>query len=145
ILYAPMSRQKHLYILQDINRIATALGYRHAWPIDVDPWWELPHLGYLVARRLGKGAEFFHATYRARWEEGANICSPQTIDALATEVGLPPHAVLDAPQNPEMREEGAAALSRASQDGVFGVPFFVTGRHKFWGVDRLLPFLASLG
>jgi 2-hydroxychromene-2-carboxylate isomerase len=144
ILYAPMSRQKHLYILQDIHRLATALGYPHAWPIDANPWWELPHLGYLVARRLGKGPEFFRAIYRARWEEGANICVPETIRTVATQIGLSGEDVVHAPDEPDIRQEGAVALSRAHREGVFGVPFFVTGSQKFWGVDRLMPFIALL-
>src|SRR5262245_62169356 len=42
-LYTPMSRQKHLYILQDIKRIATGLGYSMAWPRDRgNLWWDLP-------------------------------------------------------------------------------------------------------
>jgi hypothetical protein len=29
-------------------------------------------------------------------------------------------------------------------DGVFGVPFFVHGREKFWGLDRLETFAESI-
>jgi len=144
VLYHPMSREQHLYILQDIKRLATNLGYRIAWPVDHEPWWELPNLACLAARQQGKGREFFHHLYRTRWEEGGNICSPEVIRRLADELDLDTEAVLRAPENPELRREGAEALLRCYRDGVFGVPFFVVGHEKFWGVDRISLFVAAL-
>ena len=35
IRYAAMSKAKHLYILQDTKRLATRLGMRIAWPVDI--------------------------------------------------------------------------------------------------------------
>jgi 2-hydroxychromene-2-carboxylate isomerase len=142
-LYQPMKREKHLYILQDIKRMVGSLGFPLCWPIDEKPWLDLPHLAYLAAQRLGKGSEFFWAAHRARWEQRRNVCSTETIRELAREVGLPPE-IADAPADPSIRREGAEALLAAYHDGVFGVPFFITGRDKFWGVDRLGHFVATL-
>jgi predicted DsbA family dithiol-disulfide isomerase len=97
-----------------------------------------------VAQRLGKGPEFFWAAHRARWEGGRNIWSVETVRELAGEVGLPPDAVACAPDDPSVRREGAEALLRAYRDHVFGVPFFVKGRERFWGVDRLEGFLSAM-
>ncbi|HEY3121486.1 MAG TPA: DsbA family protein [Vicinamibacteria bacterium] len=143
-LYVRMSREKHLYILQDIKRITTGLGFRLGWPVDDRPWLDLPHLAYLAACRLGKGREFFWAVHRARWEEGRNVCSQETIRELAEGVGLPPEPVASAPGDASVRREGAEALLRAHRDQVFGVPFFVKGYERFWGVDRLGTFFAAL-
>jgi len=143
-LYTPMSRQKHLYILQDIKRITSKLGYLMSWPIDEKPWWDLPHLAYLAARRQGKGQEFFWAVYRARWERGENICSVETIRTLAEEIGLSPNKIAAAPDDNSIRAEGAEVLYSIYQDGVFGVPFFICGREKFWGIDRLYDFKLKL-
>jgi 2-hydroxychromene-2-carboxylate isomerase len=143
-LYTPMSRQKHLYILQDIKRLATKHGYRLAWPVDVKPWWDLPHLAYLQARRLGRGHAFFWAAYRARWERGEDICSDEVIRRLAAEVGLDAGILATAPADAEVRALGAEALLRCYRDGVFGIPFFCLGREKFWGVDRFEDFAAGL-
>ncbi len=145
ILYAPMTRQKHLYILQDVKRLTRHLGYAHVWPLDQDPWWERPHLAYLAARRRGKGAEFLEAAYRARWEEGRDICAADTLRALAEEVGLEPDALAAAPDDPDLRREGVDGLLEAYREGVFGIPFFASGFEKFWGVDRLAAFLARVG
>lgn len=144
ILYSTMSRQKHLYILQDIKRLTTRLGYPMKWPIDREPWWELPNLAYLAARREGKDRAFFWAAYRARWEEGEDICTVETVKRLAEASGLDPAVAAAAPDDAELRAEGAEALFRCYRDGVFGVPFFIKGYEKFWGVDRLELFIAAL-
>lgn len=143
-LYMPMSRQKHLYILQDIKRIARALGFSITWPIDdKKPWWELPHLAYLKARSQGRASEFMQAVYRSRWERGENICHAETLIRIARDIDLDPQLVTVASLDAAIREEGAAALCQAEEDGVFGVPFFISGREKFWGIDRLNGFVKT--
>lgn len=142
--YAPMSKAKHLYILQDIKRLTTKLGYQMAWPVDREPWWDLPHLAYLAAQRLGKGKAFIGAAYRARWQENRDICHPDVIQSLATEIGVEPTVLVAAPESAEIRAQGAQALFLAYRKGVFGVPFFAYGYEKFWGVDRLEDFVESM-
>jgi 2-hydroxychromene-2-carboxylate isomerase len=144
-LYTPMSRAKHLYILQDLRRLTAACGRRVTWPIDSDPWWDLPHLAYLVARRHGRAREFVRATYRARWEQGRDICARETIADLAEEIGMAPDLLVAAPEDPAIREEGVEALLDCHRNGVFGVPFFTCRREKFWGIDRAAAFVAALG
>jgi 2-hydroxychromene-2-carboxylate isomerase len=144
VIYSTMSREKHFYILQDIKRLTTRLGYRMKWPVDREPRWELPNLAYLAARREGKEREFFWAVYHARWEEGEDICSVETIKRLAAEAGFDPEVAAAAPGDAELRAQGAEALFRCYRDGVFGVPFFIKGFEKFWGVDRVELFVAAL-
>jgi len=142
MIYTAMSRAKHLYILQDVKRLAHKFGFAMTWPVDIEPWWDLPHLAYLKARRLGKGREFFWATYRARWERGEPIYKEETIRGIAGEVGLDAAEVIAATDDPDIRAEGAQALLHAHEDGVFGVPFLNLGYERFWGVDRFEDFAA---
>lgn len=144
VLYSAMSREKHLYILQDIKRLTTLLGYSIRWPIDRQPWWELPNLAYLAACHEGKGRDLFWKLYNTRWEEGGDICSREVIGRLAQQLDLDPEVLARAPENPHLRRAGAAALYSCYRDGVFGVPFFVHGHEKFWGVDRVRLFVAAL-
>ena len=44
-VYTPMTREKHLYILQDVKRLTHKFGYSMTWPIDREPHWEVSHLG----------------------------------------------------------------------------------------------------
>jgi 2-hydroxychromene-2-carboxylate isomerase len=143
--YAPMSKAKHLYILHDTRRLAEALGFRLVWPVDVAPWWELPHLAWLQARRLGRGEAFYDAVTRARWLAGENICDRDVIRRLAGVAGLDGDQLVPSVETPELRAEGVEALYDAWNDDIFGVPYFRNGRHRFWGADRVDSFLESLG
>jgi 2-hydroxychromene-2-carboxylate isomerase len=144
-VYAAMSRAKHFYILQDVRRLCAERGLPMRWPVDRAPHWEVPHLAYLAAARQGAGERFAAAVFRARWHEGRDICRPETVRELAGEVGLDPAELAGAATDAELRAAGLAALLKVSRDGVFGVPFFVSGHDKYWGLDRLAAFLAAGG
>ncbi|MCY0962923.1 2-hydroxychromene-2-carboxylate isomerase [Streptomyces sp. H27-H5] len=142
--YVPMSKEKHLYILQDVRRLARARGLDMVWPVDPAPRWEVSHLAYLAADRLGAGPEFIAETYRARWELGEDISDPDTMRRLGRTVGLDPEVLARAHEDPTIRASGLDALNSLHRDGVFGVPFFISGFDKFWGVDRLSDFVEQL-
>ncbi|MEH1123224.1 2-hydroxychromene-2-carboxylate isomerase [Micromonospora sp. CPCC 206061] len=140
--YVQMSRAKHRYILMDTRRQAERHGLRMAWPVDVDPWWELPHLAWLAAREQGRALEFYDAVTAARWQRGEDICTPRVLRQVALDAGVDPEAALAAPHDPEVREAAVAGLVQAYHDDVFGVPYLRWGQHRFWGLDRLADFLA---
>jgi len=142
--YVAMSKAKHLYILHDTKRLAARFGYRMVWPIDVDPWWELPHLGWLKGRQLGVHREFYDAVMAARWERGEDICDLDTLRRTLDKAGLDPEPLVTAVDDPAIRAEGVAALVDVYNDDVFGVPYFKLGRERFWGLDRLDDFLVAL-
>ncbi|OEU87003.1 isomerase [Streptomyces abyssalis] len=142
--YVAMSRAKHLYVLQDVRRLAKERGLTVSWPLDRDPCWEVPHLAYLLARDEGRGGDFIEAASRTRWAEGGDICDPSVVAGLAAGLTLPQERLAKAASDPGVRERGVAALLDVHKDGVFGVPFFVHGFEKFWGLDRLAAFAASV-
>jgi len=142
--YTPMSKAKHLYILHDTKRLADRFELHMKWPVDVNSWWEVPHLGWLKACRLGLETPFYDAVVAARWEQGANICNPDVIRGIARSVGLDAEAIAGAVDDPDIREEGMICLARAYEDDIFGVPYFRLGKHRFWGLDRLDAFLEVL-
>ncbi|WP_156727250.1 2-hydroxychromene-2-carboxylate isomerase [Streptomyces apocyni] len=139
--YVPMSKEKHLYILQDVRRLTRARGLDMVWPVDPAPRWEVSHLAYLAAEEQGAGRRFIDAVYRARWELGDDISAPDTMRRIGKELDLDPELLAGAHENPEVREQGLAALDSLHRDGVFGVPYFISGFEKFWGVDRLPLFV----
>ncbi|MFE7558216.1 2-hydroxychromene-2-carboxylate isomerase [Kitasatospora sp. NPDC057500] len=142
--YSEMSREKNRYILQDVGRITKARGITVNWPVDVEPVWEVPHLGYLVAAREGRGHDYIAAVYRARFGEGRNVCDPAVIADIGRELGIDPEVISRAEADPVLREQGVDILMQVCADGVFGVPFFVRGFTRFWGLDRLDAFVAHL-
>ncbi|MYV58306.1 isomerase [Streptomyces sp. SID4931] len=142
--YVPMSKEKHLYILQDIKRLVAERGHSVTWPVDTDPNWDISHLAYLVAEDAGRGVDFIGAVYRARWERGLDISDRATIAAVGEELGLDPEALATAADDPDIRRRGVEALRAVDRDGVFGVPFFIHRHDKYWGSDRLSGFVARV-
>lgn len=142
--YAEMSREKNRYVLQDVGRLAAARGLRVSWPVDRDPVWEVPHLAYLVAEREGRGHDFIDAVYRARFGRGQDICERSTMEDIGWELGIDPQRLSHASDVPELRAEGIEILLDVCKDGVFGVPFFVHGYSRYWGLDRLGEFVTHL-
>ncbi len=143
-LYQPMTREKHLYILQDVKRVTRSLGLKHVWPIDRDAVWEMPVKAYLVARQLGKAAQFRDAVYRARWEDNVNVHCSEVLERLGSECGIVPAEMHSAVASPVIEQEAVNSLAAAWHDGVFGIPFIKLGNDKFWGIDRLSAFIAAL-
>lgn len=140
----PMSRAKNLYILMDTARLAKARGWTLRWPIDRQPHWEPAHLAYLPAADAGLGREFADLVYRARWNDNRDICDPAVIGDLAQQLGLDRDLLSTAADNPALRARGIDCLVRSWQDGLFGVPFFISGREKFFGVERLAIFVDTV-
>lgn len=139
--YVSMSKAKHLYILMDTKRLAQRLALAMAWPIDVDQWWEVPHLAWLLARRKGRAAQLYDALAAARWLRGEDICERDVLAAAAAEAGLDGAEMVAAVDDPAIRAEGVECLSRAYDDDIFGLPYLRLGRHRFWGFDRIDQFL----
>jgi 2-hydroxychromene-2-carboxylate isomerase len=142
--YQQMSKAKHLYVLVDIKRLVTRLGVAMAWPIDRDPWWELPHLGWLAARRAGAGQRCYAALATARWTNGLDICQPDVFRRAMDEAGLDGTQLLAETERDDLRAEGIDCLVAAYEDDVFGVPYLRLGRHRYWGFDRVEVFLTDL-
>lgn len=142
--YVPMSAAKHRYLLQDVRRLARRRQLRVTWPVDRAPCWEVAHLGYLAAQAEGRGPDFLAGAYRARWEQGRDLSDRSVIAGIAAELGLPTDRVANATDDPELRRLGLAALLAIDHDGVFGVPFFIQGADKYWGLDRLPAFVEAV-
>lgn len=141
--YVSMSKAKHLYILQDTKRLAAQRGLPMNWPVDINPWWVLPHHAFMAARRIGRGKELYWALSQARWERGENVTDVDTVQRIADSIGLDGAALVKAPDDPDIRAEGIDALDKSYMDDMFGVPFFKMGPHRFWGLDRVDDFLAA--
>jgi 2-hydroxychromene-2-carboxylate isomerase len=142
--YQQMSKPKHLYVLGDTKRLAARLGLPMAWPVDVDPWWERPHLAWVAASRDGTGERCYDALIAARWNRGENICEAEVLSRVTSGAGLDGDRLAAAAEDPDIRAEGTRGLVQAYQDDVFGVPYGYVGRQRFWGFDRMDLFLSEV-
>lgn len=133
----PLTRAKRAYIFEDVRRHARSYDVPLVWPIDRAPEWSLPHLGLLFALEHGRGGAYHEAVFAHRFERGENVTDRAVLARIATEVGLDATALLRAIDERDALGTALECYRRADADGVFGWPFFVYGRQKFWGNDRL--------
>lgn len=138
----PMSRAKNFYILADTRRMFRGRGWTISWPVDRAPHWEHAHLGYLAAADAGVGRSYVEEVSRMRWERNRDISDPATIAEVGQLLGVP--AVANAIADPDLRARGLECLAEAYHDDAFGVPFFVAGREKYWGAERVDLFAAAV-
>ena len=143
--YRQMSRARHLYILQDVKRLAAAQSMPMVWPVDKDQCWDLPHLAWLACRRSGRQWEIYDRFIECRWGRGVDICVEENISDILSDCGLQDITLDDFYADDDLVAEGAEALKLAYDDDVFGIPYFKAGVHRFWGQDRLDVFLQHLG
>ncbi|MFJ6074770.1 DsbA family protein [Streptomyces sp. NPDC093065] len=144
VLYRPMSKAKHLYILSDVKRTATRLGYPLAWPVDSEQDWDLPHLAWLAARREGRERLLYRALVETRWHRGEPINQAEAVVKAADAAGLDGAALLTAARAPQTHAEAVDVLEAAYEDDIFGMPYFRIGRERLWGLDRLDEFVSAL-
>ena len=138
----PLSKrapQRQAYRLVELERWARYLGK----PMRIQPQF-FPVNGDLAAHWILAAAEsgstqalaLAGAVGRAIWEQDRNIADAATMEAIATECGLP-GALAQRAQAPEIAEKYAALTREAIARGVFGAPTYVVEDELFWGQDRL--------
>jgi 2-hydroxychromene-2-carboxylate isomerase len=139
----PLSKrapQRQAYRLVELSRWARFLGK----PIHVQPKFfpvngDLAAYWILAALELGttQALTLAGAVGRAIWEQERNIAEAATMEAIATECGLPAAALAARAQTPEIAEKYAALTQEAIARGIFGAPTYVVADELFWGQDRL--------
>ncbi|KUJ65280.1 isomerase [Streptomyces albus subsp. albus] len=140
--YVPISAEKKLYVEHDVRRLVRDRGMEVVWPKERVRRWEVPHLAFLVAQELGRGREFAGLVYQAYWQQARDVCDPEVIVAIGAELGLPADRLTAAARGGSAGRPELDALLVLHRDRVFGVPYFIDGTEKYWGVDRLAPFAA---
>lgn len=146
LLYRPMSAEKHLYILQDIQRLCEADNIKPKFPRDVAPDWSIPHRVFAACGTSALKNTLAKTLMDERWLEGANIwCWKHCQTALSKATGAEEaRSILESARSQTVEDKLVENLLEAYRDGVFGVPFGIVGRQKFWGSDRMDQFLTAL-
>jgi len=137
-LYNQMSEEKHFYILQDIKRIALKNDLILNFPSEKKPYWELPHILFFSAQERQFEKKYIDEIYKMRWENGGAICEKDFISELFSKHGFS----IDVDQELcKYYTKAIDSLYLAFKQGVFGVPFFIYGYNKYWGIDRIIDFV----
>ncbi len=131
--------------MADVERRAREYGLPPVrWP---DPW----PTDYLFAMRVatfafavGRGREFATRAFRAAFQEGHDLSTPERVLDAAAAVGIDPRTAAEATRDPAVKAALQSATNAAHERGVFGVPTVAIDGELFWGDDRLRDAAAQL-
>jgi 2-hydroxychromene-2-carboxylate isomerase len=101
---------------------ATAPSRAFYWVSDRDP---------VLAKSLAQ------AFYYAYFAEDRDISSPEVSANIAAKVGVDRAALLQALEDPSVKERLRTEVDAAIARGVFGSPYIIVDGEPFWGSDRL--------
>lgn len=130
---------KGSYTKHDLARTARLLGVPFRLPAKFPVAGQAPSRAFYwagdrdpaLARRLA------HALYRAYFAEDRDISSPEVTANVAAKLGLDRDEVLQALNDPAVKERLKTEVDAAIERGVFGSPYVVIDGEPFWGADRL--------
>jgi 2-hydroxychromene-2-carboxylate isomerase len=112
--------------------LAEDLGIAFRLP-QAHPFNPLPYLRLCIA--LGSAPEVIGAIFDYIWTEAPPVHSKAGIKEIARRLEIDDlGALLDSPQT---KKQLRANTERAIAAGVYGVPTFVVGTERFWGLDQM--------
>ncbi len=104
-------------------------------PVSPQPHTHLAWEGFQFAREHGKGTDYNHRVLEAFFVEGVDIGRPDVLDRLAAGVGLDAVAFRTALDDRRYRDAHRAAVRRAHELDISGVPAFEIGGRRLVGVQ----------
>lgn len=134
---------KRSYFAMDAMRMTARMGLPIALPKPFDVDMALPTGLFFLANEAGKGLDYAIAVSDARWGQGRDISDPALLADIVTSLDLDPAFVGQVGDSETVIAGLAGARAQIAEDGVFGVPFLVSGGEKFWGHDRFDLFLET--
>ncbi len=134
---------KRSYFAKDAARMTARMGLPIALPKPFEVDMASPAGLFFLANEAGKGLDYAIAVSDARWGEGKDISDPALLADILTGLGLDPALVDQVAGSAAVTAGVAATKTKTAEDGVFGVPFLVSGEDKFWGHDRIDLFLEA--
>lgn len=93
--------------------------------------------GAVAAQKLGCFDPYVDAMYAAMWEQGLNMDDPALIVQTLNAAGLDGARLLEATQDPDVKERLVKNTESAHARGAFGSPTFFVDDEIWFGKDRL--------
>ena len=134
---------KRSYFANDAARMTVRMGLPIALPKPFEVDMASPTGLFFLANEAGKGLDYAIAVSDVRWGEGKDISDPALLADILTGLDLDPALVDQVAGGAAVAAGVTATKTKIAEDGVFGVPFLVSGEEKFWGHDRIDLFLEA--
>lgn len=93
--------------------------------------------GAVAASLDGSSERYVDVVYGAMWERGLKMDDPAVIEAVLNEAGLDGARLLEAINQPAVKETLLGNTQRAFERGAFGAPTFFVNDGIFFGKDTL--------
>ena len=130
---------KGSYASHDLARSARLFGVPYKMPEKFPVSGTAPSRAFywVSDRDPALAKQLAQALYHAYFAEGRDISSPEITANVAARLGLEKDQVLQALNDPAVKERLKTEVDAAIERGVFGSPFFIIDKEPFWGSDRL--------
>ena len=93
--------------------------------------------GAVAAQKLGNFMPYVDAVYAAMWEQGKDMNELSVIVEVLNTAGIDSAGILEALQQPDVKNGLLVGTQSAFERGAFGSPTFFVGDEIFFGKDRL--------
>lgn len=131
---------KARYLQRDLERWGERYGIPFSFPSEFPIMTITPLRGALVVEEQNPDrlVPYLERVFEAYWVEDQNIGEDDVLAELAGDVGLDGQDLLDATQDPDVKDALHDRNEKALERGVFGVPTFVVDGEMYWGKDRFM-------
>ena len=80
---------------------------------------------------------YIDTIFKAIWVESRNMGDIDTVIEVLSDAGLDAQSILEATQNPEVKQQLISNTEQAVERGLFGAPTMFVDGEMFFGQDRL--------
>jgi len=124
-------------MMEDLPRFAK----RYNVPLNTNPHFPINTLNLMRGAVSALNEAYFDTyidtIFNAIWVESRNMGDVDTVIGVLSDAGLDSKAILEATQNPEVKQQLISNTEQAVERGLFGAPTMFVDGEMFFGQDRL--------
>ena len=124
-------------IMEDLPRFAKL----YSVPLNTNPHFPINTLNLMRGAVSSLDEEYFDTyidtIFKAIWVESRNMGDIDTVIEVLSDAGLDAQSILEATQNPEVKQQLISNTEQAVERGLFGAPTMFVDGEMFFGQDRL--------
>ena len=124
-------------MMEDLPRFAKLYNV----PLNTNPHFPINTLNLMRGAVSALNEAYFDTyidtIFNAIWVESRNMGDVDTVIGVLSDAGLDSKAILEATQNPEVKQQLISNTEQAVESGLFGAPTMFVDGEMFFGQDRL--------
>ena len=124
-------------MMEDLPRFAKLYNV----PLNTNPHFPINTLNLMRGAVSALNEAYFDTyidtIFNSIWVESRNMGDIDTVIEVLSDAGLDAESILDATQNPEVKQQLISNTEQAVERGLFGAPTMFVDGEMFFGQDRL--------